>query len=287
MEWVDDQKRRGNGDSLLLLFGDHGQTVTGDHGGATPEEVESLLFAYSSATLAPLEAESGRPHAHAPGAAPQAMAPIRDFFWSGIGIDHKLPRQDSAGYSNRRPRGLPPAVPRIWQTDLVPMMSLWLAMPIPFGNLGAVVPSLIPSTGVPATDAANLLAATRNNAEQVLHFLATYQQATGGSLPADFVQRAQALNASLLPSAGMLQESEAAASQLTSSLREVLVVASSGARHAWASFDEVVVSPRASWSILPPAGSGHAGASCDSPFFLSLCFSKCTPVRTICRQEGG
>lgn len=31
--------------TLLLVFGDHGQTVTGDHGGGTPEEVDSALFA--------------------------------------------------------------------------------------------------------------------------------------------------------------------------------------------------------------------------------------------------
>ena len=28
-----------------MVFGDHGQTITGDHGGGAPEEVESALFA--------------------------------------------------------------------------------------------------------------------------------------------------------------------------------------------------------------------------------------------------
>lgn len=31
--------------TLLMVFGDHGQTLTGDHGGGAPEEVESALFA--------------------------------------------------------------------------------------------------------------------------------------------------------------------------------------------------------------------------------------------------
>jgi hypothetical protein len=31
--------------TLLLVFGDHGQTMSGDHGGGTPEEVDSVLFA--------------------------------------------------------------------------------------------------------------------------------------------------------------------------------------------------------------------------------------------------
>ena len=31
--------------TLLLVFGDHGQTLTGDHGGGAPEEVDSALLA--------------------------------------------------------------------------------------------------------------------------------------------------------------------------------------------------------------------------------------------------
>lgn len=31
--------------TLLMVFGDHGQTLTGDHGGGAPEEVDSALLA--------------------------------------------------------------------------------------------------------------------------------------------------------------------------------------------------------------------------------------------------
>ncbi|KAL2611789.1 hypothetical protein R1flu_023481 [Riccia fluitans] len=34
-------------DTLLIVMGDHGQTLNGDHGGGTPEEVETALFALS------------------------------------------------------------------------------------------------------------------------------------------------------------------------------------------------------------------------------------------------
>jgi GPI ethanolamine phosphate transferase 3 subunit O len=34
-------------DTVLLVMGDHGMTVTGDHGGASADETEALLFAYS------------------------------------------------------------------------------------------------------------------------------------------------------------------------------------------------------------------------------------------------
>jgi len=33
--------------TLLLVMGDHGQTLNGDHGGGTAEEVETSLFAWS------------------------------------------------------------------------------------------------------------------------------------------------------------------------------------------------------------------------------------------------
>ena len=220
IEWAEEQKGRGNGDSMVVLFGDHGQTVTGDHGGATAEEVESVLFAYSTTALLPLPP----PDAHTTGVAPTRDFFVREYFGG-----------EKRGWEER----VPAAVPRVWQTDLVPMMSLWLALPIPFGNLGAVVPSLVPSTGSGAQDAANLLAATRNNAQQVVHFLASYQKATGGALPCHFVRRALELHASAL--AG---EAEAAGVQpdvaaLTGELRKVLDEAASGARLAWASFDEV------------------------------------------------
>ena len=31
--------------TLLLVFGDHGQTLTGEHGGGTPQETDSALLA--------------------------------------------------------------------------------------------------------------------------------------------------------------------------------------------------------------------------------------------------
>ncbi|MCO5589399.1 hypothetical protein L7F22_043366 [Adiantum nelumboides] len=35
-------------ETLLLVLGDHGQTLNGDHGGGTAEEVETALFAWSA-----------------------------------------------------------------------------------------------------------------------------------------------------------------------------------------------------------------------------------------------
>jgi len=40
---------------MLLVMGDHGMTVTGDHGGESPDEVTSALFAYSSKPFLPTQ----------------------------------------------------------------------------------------------------------------------------------------------------------------------------------------------------------------------------------------
>ena len=59
--------------TLLMVFGDHGQTLTGDHGGGAPEEVDSALLAlnmgayhqirsaseFKSSMYAPMDAKMG------------------------------------------------------------------------------------------------------------------------------------------------------------------------------------------------------------------------------------
>jgi GPI ethanolamine phosphate transferase 3 subunit O len=48
--------------TLLLIFGDHGQTLSGDHGGGSPEEVDSALVAINlhAASLAQLDVKPAR-----------------------------------------------------------------------------------------------------------------------------------------------------------------------------------------------------------------------------------
>lgn len=36
-----------DGDTTLLVMGDHGMTASGDHGGETDDETNALLFAYT------------------------------------------------------------------------------------------------------------------------------------------------------------------------------------------------------------------------------------------------
>jgi phosphatidylinositol glycan class O len=44
-------------DTLLLAFGDHGMTVTGDHGGESSDETDAALFAFSKRGFLPPKAE--------------------------------------------------------------------------------------------------------------------------------------------------------------------------------------------------------------------------------------
>ena len=57
---------------------------------------------------------------------------------------------------------------QVRQTDFVPTISVILGIAIPFGNLGAVIPDLLASTGSRIKDAANVLASTHANTAQVL-----------------------------------------------------------------------------------------------------------------------
>ena len=36
---------------MLFVFGDHGMTSTGDHGGESPDEIGAALFVYSPSQL--------------------------------------------------------------------------------------------------------------------------------------------------------------------------------------------------------------------------------------------
>jgi len=111
--------------SLLLVFGDHGMTQTGDHGGDSTDELRAGLLVYS-------------PDLH---------------FKSSISTK--------------------PVV----QVDLVPTLALLMGVPIPYSNLGQLIPEMFPSTKAP--DLARLVSL---NVAQVSRYLDSYQM-SGGRLP--------------------------------------------------------------------------------------------------------
>ncbi|GJE99681.1 GPI ethanolamine phosphate transferase 3 [Phanerochaete sordida] len=95
-------------ETLLVLMGDHGMDRKGDHGGDTELEVTAAVWFYSK----------GRPLLHPQSQIPETLLPKSVF--PGATVPHRA----------------------IQQIDLVPTLSLLLGLPIPYNNLGSLVPEL-------------------------------------------------------------------------------------------------------------------------------------------------
>ncbi|GBE83895.1 GPI ethanolamine phosphate transferase 3 [Sparassis crispa] len=132
-------------DTLLVVLGDHGMDRRGDHGGDGVLETSSALWVYSKGF---------------PLTDPSALIPA-EF----------LPRQTFPG--------APAAHRVVQQIDLVPSLALLLGLPIPFNNLGTVIPELFWRDGTDFARAAAI------NAKQVKRYLDTYRASpSGGELDA-------------------------------------------------------------------------------------------------------
>jgi phosphatidylinositol glycan class O len=91
---------------LALIFGNHGMTEDGNHGGGTENEVNVALFALFSPAC------------------------------GGDNMPMDLTPQMGSKYIQE-------AFQSIHQIDLVPTISIFLGLPIPYANLGGIVPSLL------------------------------------------------------------------------------------------------------------------------------------------------
>ena len=138
---------------VAFVLGDHGMTEDGNHGGGSNEETHAALFAHYS-----------------PGCGD--LGPSLSITGSEIGTD-----SEEAFHS-------------INQIDLVPTISLLLGLPIPFANLGGVVPALLPplynkhNSDIHLVEAPFIATALALNAAQVWNYLATYSS-TANKLPDD------------------------------------------------------------------------------------------------------
>lgn len=129
-------------DTLLVLLGDHGMDRRGDHGGDGGLETSSGVWIYSKG-----------PYLSDPRASlPAHLLEVRSF--PGMTAEH---------------RG-------IQQIDLVPSLTLLLGLPIPYNNLGTVIPELFwrDGTGGLYEQALEL------NAAQIKRYLDTYRNSSSG-----------------------------------------------------------------------------------------------------------
>ncbi|TFK20169.1 hypothetical protein FA15DRAFT_138908 [Coprinopsis marcescibilis] len=126
-------------DTLLVLLGDHGMDRSGDHGGDSILETSAALWIYSK----------GDPLTDIRMPIPQDLLKYRIF--PGASVEHRA----------------------VQQIDLLPTLSLLLGLPIPFNNLGTVIPELFRRGDL-------LERALRYNAEQIQGFLSTYRASPSG-----------------------------------------------------------------------------------------------------------
>ncbi|GAM25636.1 hypothetical protein SAMD00019534_088110 [Acytostelium subglobosum LB1] len=123
-------------DTLFVLFGDHGMTSEGNHGGASEDETDAALFMYSP----------------------------------GIPINNNIPEQFTSKDKQTK---------SISQIDLVSTISLLLGVPIPYGNLGSIIPELFLAT-VPGQHPNHFegwqrfIDAQRINAWQIMRYVDSY-----------------------------------------------------------------------------------------------------------------
>ncbi|KAG5463788.1 MAG: alkaline-phosphatase-like protein, partial [Olpidium bornovanus] len=153
-------------DALVVVLGDHGMDGKGDHGGDSPQEVETALFLYSKTPIVSRE---------------EVRVAAGDGRLSGTtSVRRILQRADEqAGWKSYTQLGGHRTVAQI---DLLPTLSLLLGAPIPFNNLGSVIPELFTAqarratafpgigSGLPA-----LLVALRLNARQTHRYMSEYQ----------------------------------------------------------------------------------------------------------------
>jgi phosphatidylinositol glycan class O len=164
--------------TLLLVSGDHGQTLGGDHGGGSPEEVDSALVAVDMKALY----ESSR----GVGIGAESVAGAG----SDLGAPAACRSNCSCGVEGNQ------CAPDLPQTDLTPTLAAMLGLPTPFGNIGKLSAELwqLTAAHLPAgsddalTPAAaaeawerSLSEAVLANAAQVNTYLNTYADTAGAS----------------------------------------------------------------------------------------------------------
>ncbi|KAI0084547.1 hypothetical protein BDY19DRAFT_909752 [Irpex rosettiformis] len=130
-------------DTLLVLMGDHGMDRKGDHGGDTEMEVTAAMWFYSK----------GRSLLHPSAQIHERLIPYSLF--PGANVSHRS----------------------IQQIDLVPTLSLLLGLPIPYNNLGSIIPELFWED----QEGRRFEEALKLNAAQVRDYLQTYRASPHGS----------------------------------------------------------------------------------------------------------
>ncbi|KAF8907063.1 alkaline-phosphatase-like protein [Gymnopilus junonius] len=184
-------------DTLLVVLGDHGMDRSGDHGGDSPLETSAGMWIYSKGP--PLTDLSPR--------VPGGLLQFKIF--PGCDTRHRS----------------------IQQIDILPTMSLLLGVPIPFNNLGTVIPELFWRGNRIQT----LRKVLEANTVQIMRYLDTYRSSpSGGELDEAWHKIQEAWKATQTP--GVSSDSELV------TLMNFNRVALSACRAMWAQFNPLLMS---------------------------------------------
>lgn len=203
--------------TLLLVSGDHGQTLGGDHGGGSPEEVDSALVAVDIGALRSLRAGAGGSGGGGRKggdgaenkAAAEAMAAM-----ASCGALAACRANCSCGVEGNQ------CAPDLAQIDLTPTLAAMLGVPTPFANLGALSSELWQLTaarlGLAAPSCEDLGAAWGRtlgdavlaNAHQVHAYLSAYAAASGASFSKAALGRLEAAWEGVLTATGFQERKE-------------------------------------------------------------------------------
>ena len=169
-------------DTLLVISGDHGQTLNGDHGGGSPEEVDTVLMAVDIQKL----------HAQLEHSTDDELS---DTSFNSLWASSCRKTCTCGEDGNQCVEDLP-------QIDLVPTLSVLLGVPIPFVNLGKLSPELwslaanrcSPNNSKDAYKKA-LENATAANVYQVHKYLKTYSSHPASRFPYEAMQKLESVYA--------------------------------------------------------------------------------------------
>ncbi|TKY84541.1 hypothetical protein EX895_006443 [Sporisorium graminicola] len=142
-------------ETLVVVMGDHGMDERGDHGGDAELEIGAGLWMYSKSGFG----HTGRRKDLRPDPAEYLSSPDVEAISPSRIPFTPLP---SPPYPSDGHRSIP-------QIDLVPTLSILLGLPVPYNNLGSVVPDLFSH---PHT----LLRALRITATQMRTYVAAYSK---------------------------------------------------------------------------------------------------------------
>lgn len=127
--------------TLVLVLGDHGQTLNGDHGGGSDAEVDSVLFAYApklcsdcqrSSVKMPRSSEHHQQHVHTePHASVEQIETMKQVNGPDFESDTEQKKESSD-------------VEKVMSDiDIAPSLAFLLGFPLPYGSIGAASEQLL------------------------------------------------------------------------------------------------------------------------------------------------